>query len=46
MRRQWGDPASPPMQIAPLVAQAIRERGPLSPAEVEHNQTVQCEGLI
>ncbi len=40
MRRRWGDPASPPMQIAPLVVQAIRERGPLSSADVGHNEAV------
>ncbi len=40
MVEQHGDPTSPPMEIAPAVLQAIRERGPLSPIDLKHTATL------
>jgi len=39
-RREYGDPANPPMAIAAAVKDAIRERGPLCSADLEHNTTI------
>ena len=40
MAQQHGDPSNPPMAIAPVVLQAIRERGPLSSIDLDHAGTV------
>ncbi len=40
MVEQHGDPANPPMKIAPAVIQAIRERGPLSSIDLKHDDKV------
>ena len=39
-RREHGDPANPPMAIAAAVMDAIRERGPLCSADLEHQSTI------
>ncbi len=40
MRRRYGDPSSPPMQVAPFVLKAIRERGPLASRDLEHEERI------
>ena len=40
MREQHGDPSNPPMEIAPMVLDAIRERGPLSSIDFKHADKV------
>jgi len=40
MAQRHGDPSNPPMEIAPAVLQAIRERGPLSSIDLDHAGTV------
>jgi len=40
MRRRHGDPLSPPMQVAPFVLEAIRERGPLKSRDLEHEERI------
>jgi uncharacterized protein YcaQ len=40
MREQHGDPSSPPMEIAPLILQTIREHGPLSSIDFKHHDMV------
>lgn len=40
MVQQHGDPTSQPMQIAPLVLQAIGERGPLSSTDIKHGSSL------
>jgi uncharacterized protein YcaQ len=40
MREQHGDPSSPPMKIAPMVLEAIRERGPLSSIDLKRADKV------
>ena len=39
-RQQHGDPANPPMAIAEAVKDALRARGPLCSADLEHNDTI------
>ena len=40
MRRRYGDPLSPPMQVAPFVLGAIRERGPLESRDLKHEERI------
>jgi uncharacterized protein YcaQ len=40
MRERHGDPANPPMRIAPDVLETIRERGPLSSIDLKHSDTI------
>jgi uncharacterized protein YcaQ len=40
MRERYGDPSNPPMEIAPMVLGAIRERGPLSSIDLKHSDKV------
>jgi uncharacterized protein YcaQ len=40
MREQHGDPSNPPMEIAPMVLEAIRERGPLSSIDLQRGDKV------
>ena len=40
MHEQHGDPSNPPMEIAPAVMQAIRERGPLSSIDLKRKGKV------
>lgn len=40
MREQRGAPSNPPMEIAPAVVEAIRERGPLSSIDLKHREKV------
>jgi hypothetical protein len=40
MREQHGDPKNPHMEIAPMVLEAIRERGPLSSIDFKESDTV------
>lgn len=40
MHEQHGDPSNPPMEIAPAVMQAIRERGPLSSIDLKRKDKV------
>lgn len=40
MREQHGDPSNPPMEIAPMVLDAIRERGPLSSIDFKQDDKV------
>jgi uncharacterized protein len=39
-RRDYGDPSNPPMAIADAVKDAIRARGPLCSADLEHQSTI------
>jgi len=39
-RREYGDPANPPMAIAAAVTDAIRDRGPLCSADLDHDDTI------
>ena len=39
-RAQHGDPTNPPMAIADAVKDALRARGPLCSADLEHNDTI------
>jgi uncharacterized protein YcaQ len=40
MRERYGDPSNPPMEIAPMVLEAIRERGPLSSIDLKRGDKV------
>jgi hypothetical protein len=40
-RQEYSDPASPPMAIAGAVKDALRARGPLCSADLEHNDTIE-----
>jgi hypothetical protein len=40
MRERHGDPSNPPMEIAPMVLGAIRERGPLSSIDFKRGDKV------
>jgi len=40
MRERHGDPSNPPMEIAPMVLDAIRERGPLSSIDLKRSDKV------
>jgi uncharacterized protein YcaQ len=40
MREQHGDPSNPPMEIAPMILDAICERGPLSSIDFKHSDRV------
>ncbi len=40
MREQHGNPSNPPMKIAPMVLDAIRERGPLSSIDFKQGDKV------
>jgi uncharacterized protein YcaQ len=40
MREQHGDPSSPPMEIAPIIFQMIREHGPLSSIDFKRHDMV------
>jgi uncharacterized protein YcaQ len=40
MRERHGDPSNPPMKIAPMVLEALRQRGPLSSIDLQHGDKV------
>lgn len=40
MRQKHGDPSNPPMEIAPLVLEAIRQQGPLSSIDIKEAGSV------
>jgi uncharacterized protein YcaQ len=38
MVRQWGDPSAEMMKLAPMILEELRQRGPLSSIDIEHDE--------